>query len=48
MTAEQKPAAAGVAWPQPEQPVMVVAVEGMEEQARKSKAKVCVCVVWLP
>lgn len=40
VTAEQKPAAAGLAWPQPEQPVMVVAVQGVEEQAKKNKARV--------
>lgn len=40
VTAEQKPAAAGINWPQPQQPVMVLAVQGREEQAKKSKGKV--------
>lgn len=40
VTAEQKPAAAGINWPQPQQPVMVLAVQGREEQAKKSRGKV--------
>lgn len=40
MGAAEKPAAGGVSWPQPDQPVMFVEVQGIEEQAKKSKAKV--------
>lgn len=35
VTAEQKPAAAGLNWPQQGQPVMVLAVQGTEESANK-------------
>jgi hypothetical protein len=46
VAAQDKPAAAGVAWPQQQQPVMVVAVQGLEERAsRSSKGKVGV-VLW--
>jgi hypothetical protein len=40
VTAEQKPAAAGLTWPQPGQPVMFIAVEGQEEKAQRNKGKV--------
>lgn len=40
VTAEQKPAAAGLSWPQPRQPVMVLSVQGLEEQAKKGKGRV--------
>lgn len=44
MKAHQKPAAAGLPWPQPDEPVMVLPVVGVEEQAKKSKSKVSLWV----
>jgi hypothetical protein len=42
----QKPAAAGLPWPQHDQPVMVLPVVGVEEQAKRGKAKVRLhCVI---
>lgn len=43
VTDGDKPAAAGITWPQAGQPVMVVAVQGVEEKARKSGTKVQAC-----
>lgn len=40
VSAAAKPAAAGVAWPVYDQPVMVVGLRGLEEKAQKSGEKV--------
>lgn len=54
VAAAQKPAAAGLAWPQPGAPVMVLAMQGREERAEKSGEKVrarvhvsCACMCFL-